>query len=148
MYISSLLIYIFFLDDANFANHHPHSSQARKEHAEAIMSEFVPDFLLLLHWGGKILRELFVVGYIDWLPVLASSDGLDKLLGVPKLASATDHIESIAIYNLEEQWKFTDKVQALSFDITSTHTGRFPRVCVLLESKISRELPWLTCRIM
>lgn len=53
------------------------------------MSEFVPDFSLLLHWDGKILPEIFGVGDVDRLPVLVSGDGLDKLLGVPKLASRT-----------------------------------------------------------
>jgi len=34
----------------------------------------------------------------------------------------------------------------LCFDTTSVNTGRFNRVCVLLENKIGREHLWLLCR--
>ena len=45
----------------------------------------------------------------------------------------------MAIHNLLELWKLTDKVQTLSFDICQHWT-------LLLEDKIGRELLWLACR--
>jgi len=54
------------------------------------MAEFVPNHSLVLHWDGKILSEIYGSGDIDHLhAVLVSGDGIDKLLGVPKLASGT-----------------------------------------------------------
>ena len=119
--------------------------KARIEHAGVVRSEYAPEYPLVLHWDGKILPKIFGEGNVDRLPVLVSGDGVDKLLGVPKLASGTGYNESMAIHNLLETWKFTDKVQALSFDTTSVNTGRFNGVCILLEEKIGRELLWLAC---
>ena len=121
-------------------------AKARKEHAETIRSEFAADHPLVLHWDGKILPEIFGAGNVDRLPVLVTEDGVEKLLGVPKVASGTGYNESLAVYNLLESWKLTEKVQALCFDTTSVNTGRFNGVCVLLENKICRELLWLACR--
>ena len=61
--------------------------KARKEHTESTKAEFAPDFPLVVHWDGKILPEISGLGEVDQLPVLVSGDGMDKLLGVPKVAS-------------------------------------------------------------
>jgi len=92
------------------------------------------------------LPEIFGEGDVDRLPVLVTRDGIEKLLGVPKVASGTGYNESVAVYNVLESWKLTEKVQALCFDTTSVNIGPFGGVCVLLENKIGRELLWLACR--
>ena len=79
------------------------------------------------------------------MPVVVLGDGLDKLLGVSKLASGTGHNVSITLYNLVESWKLTNKVQAFSFDTTCVSTDHFNGVCVVLEIIIGRELLWLAC---
>ena len=105
----------------------------------------MPGYPLVLCWDGKILPEIFGAGDVNRLPSLVSGDGIDKLLGVPKLASGTGHNESLAVYNLVESGKLTGKIQALSFDTIAVNTGRFNGVCVLMEAKIGRELLWLAC---
>ena len=64
------------------------------------MAEFVPNCPLLLHWDGKILLEIFGSWEVDRLPVLISGDGIDKLLGAPKLASRTGLNESKHYINI------------------------------------------------
>jgi hypothetical protein len=127
---------------------HRARKKARKDHAESAIDTFVPEYPLVLHWdrNSNILPEIFGNKKVDRLPVLVSGDGLDKLLGVPKLAAGTALNEAKAIYDLLQVWKLTDKVQAMSFDTTGVNTGRLGGVCVLLEKKIGRELMWLACR--
>jgi hypothetical protein len=120
--------------------------KARKEHAESTSAEFAPDFPLVVHWDGKILPEISGLGEVDRLPVLVSGDGIDKLLGVPKIASGTGEQQSKAVFDLLEFWNVTNKVQAMSFDTTSVNTGKINGVCVRLENMIDRELIWLACR--
>jgi len=118
--------------------------KARKEHAEIIRSEFVTD-PLVLHWDGKILPDIFGAGNVDCLPVLVMADGVENLFGVPKVVSGTGYNESLAVYNLLENWKLTEKVQALCFDTISANTRRFNGVCFLQENKIGHELLLLAC---
>lgn len=120
--------------------------KARKETAESLRAEFSPEHPLVVHWDGKILPEICGRGEVDRLPVLVSGDGIEKLLGVPKLATGTGENEAKAVYDLVEQWQLSAKVQAMSFDTTSVNTGRFSGVCVRLESMLNRELLWLACR--
>ena len=53
--------------------------------------------------------------------------------------------EPFGVRDIVKSWKFTDKVQPLSFDTTSVNTSHYNDVCVLLESKIDRVLLWLAC---
>lgn len=120
--------------------------KARKEKAETLKREFVPEYPLVVHWDGKILPEIVGAGKVDRLPVLVSWDGHEKLLGVPKTTSGTGFNEATSVYNLLEQWDLIEKVQAMSFDTTSVNTGHTNGVCVYLENMIGRELLWLACR--
>lgn len=120
--------------------------KARKDHAEASKAEFAPEYPLVIHWDGKILPEIAGMGKVDRLPVLVSGDGMEKLLGVPKLSSGKAEYEAEAVYNLLVQWNLVEKVQAMSFDTTAVNTGRNNGVCIRLENMLGRELLWLACR--
>ena len=59
----------------------------------------------------------------------------------------TGENEANAVYSLLEEWKLTEKVQALSFDTTPVNTGRHNGVCKRLEDKLGRELLWCQHRL-
>ena len=46
---------------------------------------------------------------MDRLPILVSGDGMEKLLGVPKLAAGTGEQEAEAIYSMLTRCKLVDK---------------------------------------
>ena len=55
----------------------------------------------MVHWDGKILPEMRGQGKVDRLPILVSGDGMEKLLGVPKLAAGTGEQEAEHTYSME-----------------------------------------------
>jgi hypothetical protein len=75
----------------------------------AIKSSFEPTCPLVIHWDGKILPAIFGEGSVDRLPVLVSGDGMDKLLGVPKVSSGTGEIEANAVYKLVVEWQLIER---------------------------------------
>ena len=83
---------------------------------------------------------------VERLPVLVSRDRNEKLLGVPKINAETGENEAIAVYCLLQEWKLTEKVQAMSFDTIFVNTGRLTGVCKCLKDKLGRELLWLAGR--
>jgi hypothetical protein len=74
-----------------------------------------PTCPLVLHWDGKILPKIFGEGSVDRMPVLVSGDGMEKLLGVPKMRSETGENEGNAIHTLLEEWQLTENVQAIYY---------------------------------
>ena len=61
----------------------------RRELAASIKAAFAPNVSLVLHFDEKILPEISGAGQVNRLPVLVTGDGIEKLLGVPKLPSGT-----------------------------------------------------------
>ena len=53
---------------------------------------------------------------------------------------------AVAIINTLQDWHIEDRVCAMSFDTTSTNTGKFAGACTLLEQKLERRLLSLACR--
>ncbi|GBN03592.1 hypothetical protein AVEN_201852-1 [Araneus ventricosus] len=43
--------------------------KARKEYVESAMTEFKPDYPLVVHWDGKLLSESFGLGKVERLSV-------------------------------------------------------------------------------
>jgi hypothetical protein len=65
---------------------------------------------------------------------------------VAKLARGTGEDQAAAVYMALEEWGIDDRVRAMSFDTTSSNTGRIAGACVLLEQKLGKELLSLACR--
>jgi hypothetical protein len=66
---------------------------------------------------------------VDRLPVLVSGAGVSKLLGVPKLPSGTGEETAKAVVDCLEEWEIKDRIQAISFDTTSSNTGHRAGTC-------------------
>ena len=69
-----------------------------------------------------------------------------KLLGVDKTESRSGVNLANAVSNLLEEWNCSDNVIGLSFDTTSSNTGRINGAAVLLEDRLHKKLLWLSCR--
>jgi hypothetical protein len=120
--------------------------KARREQGDALRAEFVPHCSLIIHWDGKILSEIVGMGHVEHLPVLVSGQGVDKLLGVPKLPTGTAEHAANAVFAAVEQWNLADNIAAMSFNTTSVNTGHLSGVCARLEAMLGRDLLWLACR--
>ena len=118
----------------------------RKEVSAALKSELKLDFPLVIHWDGKLLEDISGEEIVDRLPVLVSGNGVEQLLGVPKLNSGTGDNTSTAVYDLIIDWGLFDKVKCMCFDTTASNTGRKSGACILLEQKMGKDLLWLPCR--
>ena len=57
-------------------------------------------------------------------------------LGVPALPNGTGEAQASAVFNLVEEWGIAGHVRSMSFDTTSSNTGRQGGACVLLERKL------------
>ena len=83
---------------------------------------------------------------VDRLPVLVSGNGVDQLLGVPKLSSGTGENTSAAVFKLVLDCGLLNQVKCMCFDTTASNTGRKNGACVSLEHKMDKDMLWLACR--
>ena len=83
---------------------------------------------------------------MDRLAILVSGDRVQKLIGVPKLASGTGEAIASAIAEALDDWGLAQRVVAMSFDTTAANTGPLASACTLLEQKHGGRLLSLACR--
>lgn len=83
---------------------------------------------------------------VDRLPIIVSSNSVEKLLCVPKLDSGTGEQMAKAVVKALEEWKLADLVEGMSFDTTSSNTGNIKGACRFLEKFLGRELAYFACR--
>lgn len=118
----------------------------RQQTAEDIKTNFAPNVPLTVHWDGKMLPEMTGKETVDRLPILVSGYRVAKLLGIPKLPSATGESQANAIFKCLQNWKLEAKVKAMSFDTTASNTGGWRGACTLLQQKLGNDLLNLACR--
>lgn len=82
----------------------------------------------------------------DRLPIIISSQGIDKLLGIPKLKSSSGKEISEAVFNSVKECKILDEVQIICFDTTAHNTGVVNGAAALLEGKLGHDLLYFPCR--
>lgn len=72
----------------------------RKERAEKICRDYnlTKDDAVIIYWDGKLLPNLTGKGLVDRLPIIASVNGREQLLGVPALNSETGREQANAVY--------------------------------------------------
>lgn len=112
-----------------------------------ITNDQLHDLLALtVHWDGKCLPEMTGDEKIERLPIVVSSNGIDKLLGVPKLQNGTGRKMADAVIAAVTDWKIQDRIQAMCFDTTASNTGNVKGACRFVEEGIGRELVHFACR--
>lgn len=80
------------------------------------------------------MKDLTGDGIVDRLPMIVSGSGTEQLLSVPKLPSGTGKAMADAMMEVVLAWDVKDRIRALSFDTTSSNTGRKSGACVLVET--------------
>ncbi|KAL4092416.1 hypothetical protein QTP88_026917 [Uroleucon formosanum] len=120
----------------------------RKERAKKIRQDYnlANEETVVVHWDGKLLPALTGKGLVDRLPIVASVNGHEQLLGVPALNTGTGSDQANAVYQTLVEWCLTENVQAFCSDTTASNTGRLNGACVLLEQLLEREIVYLPCR--
>jgi len=111
-----------------------------------LKSEFRPQEPMVLHWDGKLMYDLTGDEKVDRLPIIVSKCGTEQLLCVPKLPSGTGKAMADALLDTVTEWGIDDCIKAMSFDTTSSNTGRVNEACTLFEQRLGRNLLHLSCR--
>lgn len=133
----------------------PLSRSSIKRKREAVRQNFSTEMKsnldikepIVVHWDSKILPDILGSQKVDRLPVLVSyAGGNVKLLGVPKLSSATGSETGDAVLKTLKTWDLDDKVIGMGFDTTAVNTGVKSGACTSIENKLNKELLWLPCR--
>lgn len=114
--------------------------------AESIKQSFAPTVPLTIHWDGKMMRAFASKSKVDCVAILVSGDGVMKILAVPTLASGTGRAQEDAVTKALTEWHIENRVQAMSFDTTSSNTGNMNGTCMLIEEKLKKKLLNLACR--
>lgn len=127
------------------------SIQRLRQHHRAMISarlkdEFQADVALVIHWDGKLLRDLTGTEKFDRLPILVSGRGVSQLLMAAKRPSSTGQAVAEAVCAALNEWGIVEKVRAMSFDTTSSNTVQNNGACVLLEEMLGRKLLSFACR--
>ncbi|KAL4126442.1 hypothetical protein QTP88_010664 [Uroleucon formosanum] len=78
----------------------------RKERAKKIRQDYnlANEETLVVHWDGKLLPALTGKGLVDRLPIVASVNGHEQLLGVPALNMGTGSDQANAVYQTLVEW--------------------------------------------
>ena len=77
---------------------------------------------LSIHWDGSLSRGWFVGGIAERWPILLFSDGLQKLMMVPKLAARTGALTGRQSITLRGNGNIVDNIIGRWFDTTASHT--------------------------
>ena len=120
--------------------------QQRQLLAEHQKSMFSADVPLVVHWDGKLLRDLTGNDHVDRLPVIITGENVSQLLTVAKLPCGTGEAQSNAVCDALRDWGLESNVAGLSFDTTSSNTGWISGACVRIQQTLGRSLLFLACR--
>lgn len=120
--------------------------QHRQMRAEQLKAEFKADVPLVVHWDGKLLHDLTGNDHVDRLPVIITGAGVSQLLTAARLPSGTGEAQAKAVCDAVRDWGLDANIAGLSFDTTSSNTGRINGACVRIEQTLGRNLLFLACR--
>lgn len=87
--------------------------------------------------GSEIVERLAVV--------LSQESGM-QLLGIPKIENSTGEVMAEGVYSALIDWNAIDDIVAVSFDTTSSNTGRDNGAIAFLERSLGKTLLKLACR--
>jgi hypothetical protein len=102
---------------------------------------------LLLHWDGKLLPDIVNTNEtVDRIAVVVTGEGVEKLLGVPKIGSGTGREQADICVKVIDEWRIREHVRGLVFDTTSSNTGIHKGASALIEEALGRDVVHIGCR--
>lgn len=84
--------------------------------------------------------------HVNRLAIVVSFDEGCKLLEIPKINNGSGATVAKAVYDAVQKWGLINKVQALSFDTTSSNTGLRNGSAFILERMMRRPILFFSCR--
>lgn len=119
----------------------------REAYSQKVRDNFVKRKIdaVTIHWDTKLLENI-TGKKVDRLAVIATSHVCDKLLGVSEIPAGTGVEISSAVYEVVDNWRLTNNIQAFVFDTTASNTGKFNGTYFLLERKLERDILFFGCR--
>lgn len=120
--------------------------KCREEIAHQIKTDFKNDDKLTVHWDGKLLQDICSSKKSERLAVIVCGDGIEQLLGVPKLRNGTGKSIAEAVMSCLREWNIIESICAMSFDTTAANTGIRNGACVLLEEAMNKKVLGIACR--
>ncbi|QQP58281.1 Uncharacterized protein FKW44_003545, partial [Caligus rogercresseyi] len=73
-------------------------------------------------------------------------NGAVQLLNVPKLSHGTGYEMAKEVVKALEDWGLSERIGGMSFDTTSSNTGRINGACVLIEQQLKKDILYFACR--
>ena len=123
--------------------------KVRSETAKEIKANFVPPKRSIVHFDGKMLKDL-AGEFGDRLAVMLSGNTEQckqgKLLSARLIQDGSGESQSKEVVRALKEWKVFDSVVGHCFDTTSSNTGWQKGAAVRIEKGLKRALLWLPCR--
>lgn len=107
--------------------------------------------IVTIHYDEKKMKD-HTIGManenkmINRLDVVASCLKGCKLLGIPKIADGKGQTIADSVFGILGEWNLLNDVRALSFDTTSSNTGRFIGSAPILNTMLTNQVLFLACR--
>lgn len=124
--------------------------RTRNEATAEIRSTVSFGKMLTIHWDGKKMIDSTCgkneTAKNDRLAISISDEGNTKLLAIPKIVKTTGREQANIIHDTLIDWGIQDDVHMMSFDTTSTNTGKENGACAILQRMLGRSLFHLACR--
>ena len=119
--------------------------------AKSIRDEWVPPRLCTLHWDSKMTPTLTNHRTKEECLTVVVGDATQlKVLGVPRYAKAKDQWSGAIIAKLTlklmQEWKCSDRIVIMTFDITASNTGHLTAACIAIQDELQRAVLWSGCR--
>jgi hypothetical protein len=131
----------------NYSSIHRKRIEYRTQaHATPKLKDELQDVPLIVHWDGKLMKDITGNQHVDRLPVLISGNGTGQLLCVAKLPSGRGNEQANAILSALKDWGLEDRIAGMGFDTTASNTGKYSGTCVILQQKLTKDLLHLACR--
>jgi hypothetical protein len=111
-----------------------------------VKENFDPKKPLVLHFDGKILKDVTGEQNVDRLAIIVSGSGTEQLLAIPKLSNGTGKEIANALVESVTSWGLQERIKGLSFDTTASNTGLKSGACVLFQSMLQCDVLHLACR--
>ena len=110
----------------------------------------MPEFLIM-HWDGKVIKYENRHETDDRLAVVASFRTQDMIryqfLAAPLIPDSTGNSMRLALQDTLNEWEIPgDNIIGMSWDTTSSNTGKNLGSATLFEQDVGHRLLWLGCR--
>ena len=128
---------------------HRKRGEFRQKLAGKIRANFQPPKRAIMHFDGKIMTDNNrQCG--DILAVMISGDTDEcrqgKLLSARMIEDGTGRQQALEVQKTVDKWGVLESVVGISFDTTSSNTGKTKGAAKLIEDLLDKVLLWLACR--